>query len=104
MNNKVWIEAFEKLGSEISFNLSAHKSLLQETRHHEFKEMTIHSMFGKFYCSNPKCKSKSQNSTKCNTDIKYRYNPNKKQGEIQISREYGQYCNKCEKNCIPKSV
>ena len=57
---------------------------IAEERHLEFKEMTIHSMYGKFYCPNPRCNSKRWNSTSCNTSMKYRYDELKQRGEIII--------------------
>ena len=96
MNTEVWKEAFGSFASEI-YDLTAFKDLLNESRHHKFKEMTIHSMFGSF-----KCNCKSWSSTKCSTLFKYRYNPRKKSGEINIEKEYGQNCNNCEELCMPK--
>ena len=57
MNTEVWKEAFKMLVEEIK-DLTAYKDLLNEPRHHEFKEMTIHSMFGSFKCN---CNSRSRN-------------------------------------------
>ena len=51
INKKSWFEAFERHASELA-NRQAFKSLLNEERHRTPKEMTIHSMFGKFVCSN----------------------------------------------------
>ena len=58
MNTEVWKEAFKMLVEEIK-DLTAYKDLLNEPRLHEFKEMTIHSMFGSFECN---CNSRSRNS------------------------------------------
>ena len=56
MNTEVWKEAFETKVTEI-VDLTAYKDLLNEPRHHEFTEMTIHSMFGSFKCN---CNSRSR--------------------------------------------
>ena len=57
---------------------------IAEQRHLDFAEMTINSMYGKFYCPNPKCNSKNWSSTSCNTSMKYRYDEFKQRGEIII--------------------
>lgn len=53
-NAKNWTKSFKNLAPELvemKFPMDTY-----EERHREFAEMTIHSMFGKFYC--PNCKSK----------------------------------------------
>ena len=57
---------------------------IAEQRHLDFAEMTINSMYGKFYCPNPKCNSKNWSSTSCNTSMKYRYYEFNQRGEIII--------------------
>ena len=99
MNIVNWTKAFENLGSELVEMKLPMKRMygfeqglaivedgltIMEERHTEFKEMTIHSMYGKFYCPNPRCNSKRWNSTSCNTSMKYRYDDLKKCGEIII--------------------
>ena len=98
-NGDLWTRVFMISAAEI-VDMSAYKSLLLENRHHEFKEMIIYSMFGRFNCD--RCNSKSWTSTTCNTEIKYRYNPNTEQGEIEIVKEFGQACNRCNRRYQPK--
>ena len=92
MNVSNWNKAFKNLGAElVELKLPMKKKYhgstsvcIADERHLEFKEMTIHSMYGKFYCPNPRCNSKRWNSTSCNTSMKYRYDELKKRGEIII--------------------
>ena len=99
MNIDNWTKAFKKLGSELVEMKLPMKRMygfeqglaivedgltIMEERHTEFKEMTIHSMYGKFYCPNPRCNSKRWNSTSCNTSMYYRYDDVQQCGEIII--------------------
>jgi hypothetical protein len=94
MNIDNWTKAFENLGAElVTMKLPMKKQYIGrsdltivEERHLELKEMTIHSMYGKFYCNNPKCKSKNWTwtSTSCNTSMYYRFDKLKQRGEIII--------------------
>ena len=121
MNSETWKRAFSQSVSELK-DMRTYQSLLQESRHHQFKEMIIHHMYGTFSC--PNCKSKrwvliltesleitisafsiflrSWSSTSCNTEIKYRYNPTLKRGEVLISREFSQDCQRCNTSIKPK--
>ena len=45
---------------------------------------------------------RSWSSTSCNTEIKYRYNPTLKRGEVLISREFSQDCQRCNTSIKPK--
>ena len=53
MNTEAWGQAFCNQADEISGN-EAFEELLEEERHHEFKSMTIHHIYGSFKCA--KCK------------------------------------------------
>ena len=94
-NSLCWKEAFKLLAKEI-VDLTVYRDLLNEPRHHEFKEMTIHSIFGSFGCN---CEW-SWSSNKCNALFEYRYNKWQKRGEINLLKEFGQKCKKCEELCI----
>ena len=118
MNIVNWNRAFEELGAElVEMKLpmrqnggagagwpiaTAPRLTIAEERHLQPKVMTVHSMFGKFYCPNPKCKSKSWSSTSCNSDIKYRFDESKQCGEIVIVEEFGQQCKRCNRMVKPK--
>ena len=102
-----WNKAFEALGMELvemklpmtqnrgagaNWLTPAPRLTIAEERHLQSKEMTVHSMFGRFYCPNPRCNSKRWSSTSCNTDIKYRFDESEQRGEIVIVEEFGQQC------------
>ena len=91
MNIVNWTKAFENLGAElVTMKLPMKRKIFRssltiaEERHLEFKEMTIHSMYGKFYCTNSKCKFNRWTSTSCNTSMKYRFDEVEQRGEIII--------------------
>ena len=67
-----------------------------EKKHLKFKWMNIHSMYGRFYCPNPKCKS-NWSSTLCSTNMKYLFDESKERGEIIIFKEFGQQCKRCNR-------
>ena len=75
---------------------------IAEGRHLKPREMTVHSMFGRFHCPNPKCKSKSWSSTSCNTDVRYRFDEREQRGEIVIVEEFGQQCKRCNHMVKPE--
>ena len=59
MNTTHWIKAFKNLAIELvemKLPMMSDLRTINENRHLEFTEMTIHSMYGKFFC--PNCKSK----------------------------------------------
>ena len=75
---------------------------IAEGRHLKPRDMTAHSMFGRFHCPNPKCKSKSWSSTSCNTDVRYRFDKRKHHGEIVLVEEFGQQCKRCNRMVKPR--
>ena len=75
---------------------------IAEGRHLKPREMTVHSMFGRFHCPNPKCKSKSWSSTSCNTDVRYRFDEREQRGEIVVVEEFGQQCKRCNRMVKPE--
>ena len=75
---------------------------IAEGRHLKPREMTVHSMFGRFHCPNPKCKSKSWSSTSCNTDVRYRFDEREQRGEIVVVEEFGQQCKRCNRMVKPR--
>ena len=94
MNVTNWNKAFKNLGAELVEQKLPMKERwppwarnppqIANERHLEFKEMPINSMYGKFYCPNPRCNSKIWNSTSCTTSMKYRYDDVQQRGEIII--------------------
>ena len=83
MNVSNWNKAFKNLGAElVELKLPMKESWppwvrnppqIADQRHLEFNEMIIRSMYGKFYCRNPRCNFNRWNSTFCNTSMNYRY-------------------------------
>ena len=61
MNTTNWIKAFKNVAIELvemKLPMMSDLRTIKESRHLEFTEMTIHSMYGKFFCPSPNCKSK----------------------------------------------
>ena len=97
-NCDLWIESFNNLASPL-VKLDTSDLILDEDRHHSFKEMVIWYMYGTFQCTNKKCaKKRPWNSTQCSTSMLYRYDPMMKQGIVfdfvncalnSIDRSYG---------------
>ena len=97
-NKEAWAFAFCLHASKIT-DMKIFNALLQEKSHHNFVEMMMHKMCGRFTCSN--C-GNMWSSTSSNSLIKYRYNPQMRNGEIHIVKEYGQLCKNCDStNCQP---
>ena len=81
-NCDLWIESFNNLASPL-VKLDTTDLILDEERHHAFKEMVIWYMYGTFQCTNKKCGKKMPwNSTQCSTSILYRYVPIIKKGKM----------------------
>ena len=58
-NSSNWNSSFENQAKEL-VKFDTFDSILNRGRHEEFKEMLVHSMFGKFECDNPKCKKRAR--------------------------------------------
>ena len=61
MNTTNWIKAFKNLAIELvemKLPMMSDLRTINESRHLEFTEMTIHSMYGKFFCQSSHCKSR----------------------------------------------
>ena len=81
-NCDLWIESFNNVASPL-VKLDTTNLVLEEDRHHVFKEMPIWKMYGTFQCTNKKCeKKRTWTSTECTTNILYRYDPIIKKGKV----------------------